>query len=83
MSYYLPSILITSTALIVMLQTAFKRSHQRISLITTVGLSLALLVQLAKIGDTSYQTDLLVFDGITTLSSSLLLLVAWLLSLLL
>ncbi len=83
MSYYLPSILITSTALIVMLQTAFKRSHHRISLITTVGLSLALLVQFAKIGDTSYQTDLLVFDGITTLSSSLLLLVAWLLSLLL
>ncbi len=83
MSYYLPSILITSTALIVMLQTAFKRSHHRISLITTVGLSLALLVQFVKIGDTSYQTDLLVFDGITTLSSSLLLLVAWLLSLLL
>ncbi len=83
MSYYLPSILITSTALIVMLQTAFKRSHQRISLITTVGLSLALLVQFVKIGDTSYQTDLLIFDGITTLSSSLLLLVAWLLSLLL
>jgi NADH-quinone oxidoreductase subunit N len=83
MSYYLPSILITSTALIVMLQTAFKRSHQRISLITTVGLSLALLVQFVKIGDSSYQTDLLVFDGITTLSSSLLLLVAWLLSLLL
>lgn len=83
MSYYLPSILITSTALIVMLQTAIKRSHQRISLITTVGLSLALLVQFVLIGETLYQTDLLVFDGIATLSSSLLLLVAWLLSLLL
>ena len=78
---YLPSILIISTALVVMLLAALKRDHQLTSLITTIGLSIALLIQLLQIGKTPYQTDLLLFDGITNLVASLLILAAWLLSL--
>ncbi|MEE9345384.1 MAG: NADH-quinone oxidoreductase subunit N [Methylococcales bacterium] len=81
MGFYLPSVLITSTSLIVMLMAALKRTHLLTNLITTVGLSLALLVQLAQLGKAPYQTSLILFDGTTTLVSTLLILAAWLLSL--
>ena len=77
---YLPSILITGSALLIMLLIAFERNHQRISRITSLGLSFALIAQYTQTGQPPYHTELLLFDGVTMLSHLLLILVAWLLS---
>ena len=79
----LPSIIICCTALIIMLFTAAKRNHQYTSLITSLGLFIALVVQTSQIDNTQQQFTLLIFDGTTTLLSTLLILVSFLLSLLL
>jgi len=79
----LPWIVISSTALIVMLFTAIKRDHQYISLISSLGLLIALIVQVIQIGATEYQNELVIIDGMTSLLSAVLIFVSFLISLLL
>ena len=79
----LPSVIISGTALIVMLFSAIKREHQYTSLITSLGLFVALIVQTSQIDNTQQLSTLFIFDGTTTLLSALLILVSLLLSLLL
>jgi len=79
----LPSIVISSTALIVMLFAAIKREHRYTSLLTSLGLFVALSIQLSQIKNAPFQSDLFLFDGTTSLLSALLILVALLLSFLL
>jgi len=79
----LPWIIISSTALIVMLFTAIKRDHQYISLISSLGLFIALIVQIIQIGSIEYQSELVIIDGTTSLLSSVMIFVSLLLSLLL
>jgi len=79
----LPSIIISSTALIIMLFAAIKREHRYTSLLTSLGLFVALIIQLQQIKSTPFQTELFLFDGTTALLSALLILVSLLLSFLL
>jgi len=78
----LPWIIIASTSLVLMLATAIKRNHFHISVLSSLGLLLALIVQVNQIGELDYKDSLLVFDGTTTLLSALLIFVSLLLSLL-
>jgi len=79
----LPWIIISSTALIVMLFTAIKRDHQYISLMSSLGLFIALIVQVMQISAIEYQSELVIIDGTTSLLSAVLIFVSLLLSLLL
>jgi len=79
----LPWIIIGSTALILMLFAAVKRDHLYISFLTSLGLLLALIVQLIQISEVDYKDSLVIFDGTTTLLSALIIFVSFLLSLLL
>ena len=78
----LPWIILACTALILMLTTAFKRNHFHVSVLTSLGLLLAFVVQINQIGGLNYKDSLLVFDGTTGLLSALLIFVSLLLSLL-
>ncbi len=79
--YYIPSIIISSSALVVMLLTALKRTHYHTSKMASVGLTLALFTQLIVMGKEDHQTNLLIFDGINSFSAALIILVALLVSL--
>ena len=76
----LPWIIISATALIVMLLTSIKRDHLYISIITSLGLFIALIVQIIGIKTISYQNDLIVISSTVALLSALLILLALLLS---
>ncbi len=79
----LPWIIISSTALVIMLFTAIKRDHRYTSLMTSLGLFIALIVQIMQIGVVEQHHELFIIDGMTTLLSALLILVSLLLSFLL
>ena len=72
----LPWIIISATALIVMLLTAIKRDHLYISIITSLGLFIALIVQTIKIETTPYESNLISINSTVTLLSALLILLA-------
>ncbi len=80
---YLPSLVVTTTALIVMLSAAYKRNHAQTNLITIFGLLLTFFLQYRLIEAPSYQTVLFMFDGITSLVSTFLIVVSILISFLL
>ncbi|EPJ52936.1 MAG: hypothetical protein OFPI_12480 [Osedax symbiont Rs2] len=79
----LPWIIISSTALLVMLLTAIKRDHLYISCITSLGLFIALLTQTAQISLSEsmiYENNLISINNTTALLSALLILLALVLS---
>ncbi|MCJ8338998.1 MAG: NADH-quinone oxidoreductase subunit N [Pseudomonadales bacterium] len=76
----LPWIVISATALIVMLLTAIKRDHLYISIITSLGLFIAMIVQTIKIETTAYENNLISINSTVALLSALLILLALLLS---
>ncbi len=76
----LPWIIISSTALIVMLLTAIKREHAYISSITSLGLFIALIVQIINIKTVTYESNLISLSNTAALLSALLILLALLLS---
>ncbi|NQZ33484.1 MAG: NADH-quinone oxidoreductase subunit N [Oceanospirillaceae bacterium] len=80
---FLPWIIISSSALLIMLFTAIKRDHLYTSMISSTALLVALIAQLLQVKTASYHSDLIFIDAATALLSALLILLALLLSLLL
>ena len=76
----LPWIIISATALIVMLLTAIKRDHLYISIITSLGLFISLIVQIINVETISYENNLISINSTVALLSALLILLALLLS---
>lgn len=71
-TYFLPSITLSVTAMLLILIAAYKRSHLASNVITIAGLLVALVFELKQLKMDAYQTALFTFDGLSALISSCL-----------
>ncbi|WP_253273036.1 hypothetical protein [Halomonas sp. PR-M31] len=69
----LPLILVCATAIVVMLGIAWRRHHTATTIVTSVGLNLALLSLLIVWQVTPIRTPLLIIDGLSVFAMVLIL----------
>lgn len=83
LNYYLPSLILSATVLLLVLLTAYKRNQTTTTVLATIGLAAALVAQVLQIGMPSFQTFLFVFDGVSALVSSAIIFAGLMITLLL